>query len=117
MPFTIPDMGGVFEYLESEGVTPDRTYDICDLVGVLKEIVSTEITYPEGYTAGDIGVSRPDDSEGYRVMVRPRPDAEFWLTSKLFFPGNANGITYADMLIEIGRVADTASWLLAQWPS
>lgn len=113
--------GGAVPWLEDQGYQIDDTFDMCSLVNILKDAASEQlIVYPDGYTPDDLGVSRPEDSDGYRVMVRPggtNGGKEFWLASKLIFPGNANGLVYDDVLAEINRVAVTATWLLSQWPA
>ena len=108
----------IVQVLADEGITPDtEAYSVAEVVEVLKSLFADQHVLRQPERGGETvtaGVSRPDDSDGYRVMVQA-PGESFWLTSRLVFAGNANGVAYQDFPALISDAVETASAMLRAW--
>ena len=104
-------------FLEDHGIFPDGEYDVAALVDVLKELFSAGVHFPQqdGATV-TAGISRPEDSDGYRVLIAA-PGQDFWLASRLIFAGNANGVAYDGFMPSATEAVDIANAMLHAWNS
>lgn len=104
--------GDIGELLDSHAIADDNAaYEVADVVEVLKELFAGYVSIPEGTWAG---CSRHQDSDGYFVVVQV-PGQQFFLCSKVHYPGNANGVAYSDFRAEIGLALADANHMLDSW--
>jgi hypothetical protein len=116
--FRIREGTGIEQVLADEEITPgDGAYSAAEVTEVLKALFADQQVLRQPRRGGErvtAGVSRPQDSDGYRVLVQA-PGQDFWLASKLVFAGNANGVAYRDFPELIEDAVRIANAMLRAW--